>query len=117
MLCDSPCSGYGVIKDTPDIKLRRTEEDIKNLNQIQYDILSACSKYVKKGGSLYYSTCSVFKSENEDICGKFLKFNPEFEEVEILSPLPYEKMKRGIGFLPDTSFGAGFFICKFERKN
>ena len=117
VLCDSPCSGYGVIKDNPDIKLRRTEEDIKNLNQIQYDILSACSKYVKKGGSLYYSTCSVFKSENEDICGKFLKFNPDFEEAEITSPLPYEKMKRGIGFLPDTSFGAGFFICKFVRKN
>lgn len=117
VLCDSPCSGYGVIKDNPDIKLRRTEEDIKNLNQIQYGILSACSKYVKKGGSLYYSTCSVFKSENEDICGKFLKFNPDFEEVEITSPLPYEKMKRGIGFLPDTSFGAGFFICKFVRKN
>ena len=117
VLCDSPCSGYGVIKDNPDIKLRRTEEDIKNLNQIQYDILSVCSKYVKKGGSLYYSTCSVFKSENEDICGKFLKFNPDFEEAEITSPLPYEKMKRGIGFLPDTSFGAGFFICKFVRKN
>ena len=117
VLCDSPCSGYGVIKDNPDIKLRRTEEDIKNLNQIQYDILSACSKYVKKGGSLYYSTCSVFKSEKEDICGKILKFNPDFEEAEITSPLPYEKMKRGIGFLPDTSFGAGFFICKFVRKN
>ena len=117
VLCDSPCSGYGVIKDNPDIKLRRTEEDIKNLNQIQYDILSACSKYVKKGGSLYYSTCSVFKSENEDICGKFLKFNPDFEEAEITSPLAHEKMKRGIGFLPDTSFGAGFFICKFVRKN
>ncbi len=116
VLCDSPCSGYGVIKDNPDIKLRRIEEDIKNLNKIQYDILSTCSKYVKKGGSLYYSTCSVFKSENEDICGKFLKYHPDFEEVEIDSPLAHEKMKRGIGFLPDTSFGAGFFICKFIRK-
>ena len=117
VLCDCPCSGYGVIKDNPDIKLRRTEDDIKNLNQLQYAILANCSKYVKKGGYLYYSTCSVFKSENEDICGKFLKFNPEFEEVEISSPLPHEKMKRGIGFLPDTSFGAGFFICKFIKKS
>lgn len=116
VLCDSPCSGYGVIKDNPDIKLRRTEEDITNLNQIQYDILSTCSKYVKKGGSLYYSTCSVFKSENEDVCGKFLKYHPDFEESEITSPLAFEKMKRGICFLPDTSFGAGFFICKFVRK-
>ncbi|MBR2337187.1 MAG: methyltransferase domain-containing protein [Clostridia bacterium] len=116
VLCDCPCSGYGVIKDNPDIKLRRTEEDINSLNQIQYGILSVCSKYVKKGGSLYYSTCSVFKSENEDICGKFLKLNPDFEEVEISSPLAHERMQRGIGFLPDTSFGAGFFICKFIRK-
>ena len=116
VLCDSPCSGYGVVKDNPDIKLRRTEEDIKELNQIQYDILSTCSKYVKKGGSLYYSTCSIFKAENEDICGKFLKYNSDFEEVLIDSPLPHERMKRGIGFLPDTSFGAGFFICKFIRK-
>ena len=116
VLCDCPCSGYGVIKDNPDIKLRRTEEDIISLNQVQYDILTACSKYVKKGGSLYYSTCSVFKSENEDICGKFLKYNPDFEEEQITSPLQYERMKRGIGFLPDTSFGAGFFICKFKKR-
>ena len=50
VLCDCPCSGYGVIKDNPDIKLRRTEEDVQNLNKIQYGILSTCSKYVKKGG-------------------------------------------------------------------
>ncbi len=116
VLCDCPCSGYGVVKDNPDIKLRKTEEDVQNLNKIQYDILSTCSKYVKKGGYLYYSTCSVFKSENEDICGKFLKFNPDFEEVEIESKLPYERMKRGISFFPDLSYGAGFYICKFIRK-
>ena len=116
VLCDCPCSGYGVIKDNPDIKLRRTPEDIINLTQIQYEILSTCSKYVKKGGSLYYSTCSVFKSENEDVCGKFLKFNKDFTEEIITSPLAHLKMKRGISFLPDLSFGAGFFICKFTKN-
>ena len=116
VLCDCPCSGYGVIKDNPDIKLRRTADDIANLSQIQYEILSTCSKYLKKGGSLYYSTCSVFKSENEDICGKFLKFNKNFTEEVISSPLAHQKMKRGISFLPNESFGAGFFICKFKKE-
>jgi len=116
VLCDCPCSGYGVIKDNPDIKLRRTDDDVKNLNQTQYEILNTCAKYVKSGGYLYYSTCSVFKSENEEICGKFLKNNPNFEEVVIESKLPYERMKRGISFFPDLSYGAGFFICKFKRK-
>ena len=116
VLCDCPCSGYGVIKDNPDIKLRRTEEDIVGLNKIQYEILSNCSRYVKNGGSLYYSTCSIFKSENERICQRFLASHPEFEEVEIESPLPNERMKHGISFFPDKSFGAGFFVCKFIRK-
>lgn len=116
VLCDCPCSGYGVIKDNPDIKLRKTEENVSELNKIQYSILSTCSKYVKKGGSLYYSTCSVFRSENEDICLKFLKNNPEFEAVEIESKLVSEKMKVGISFFPDKSFGAGFYVCKFIRK-
>ena len=115
VLCDCPCSGYGVIKDNPDIKLKRTEEDIKNLNELQYSILENCSKYLKKGGYLYYSTCSIFKSENEDICGKFLKNNQNFEEVLIDSKLNYEKMKRGISFFPDVSSGAGFFVCKFVK--
>ena len=115
-MCDCPCSGYGVIKDNPDIKLRKTEENVSELNKIQYSILSTCSKYVKKGGSLYYSTCSVFRSENEDICLEFLKNNPEFEAVEIESKLVSEKMKVGISFFPDKSFGAGFYVCKFIRK-
>lgn len=116
VLCDCPCSGYGVVKDNPDIKLRRNENDLLGLNEIQYKILTACSNYVKKGGSLYYSTCSVFKSENQDVCGRFLKENPDFEEEIIASKLPFERMKRGISFFPDTSFGAGFYICKFKRK-
>ena len=64
VLCDVPCSGTGVLKDNPDIKLNRTSEKVKELNITQDKILSVCSKYVKKGGYLVYSTCSVLKSEN-----------------------------------------------------
>lgn len=115
VLCDVPCSGYGVVKDNPDIKLRRTEADVENISEIQSKILATCSSYVKKGGYLYYSTCSVFKSENERVCIDFLKNNPSFELCAIESKLPYEKMTAGISFLPDVSFGAGFYFCKFKR--
>lgn len=115
VLCDVPCSGYGVVKDNPDIKLRRTEEDVKNISETQSKILKICSSYVKRGGYLYYSTCSVFKSENEEICLDFLKDNPDFRLCEPTTLLPHKKMNAGISFLPDVSFGAGFYFCKFKR--
>ena len=115
VLCDVPCSGYGVVKDNPDIKLRRTEQDIAELNKIQSEILETCSKYVKKGGYIYYSTCSVFKDENERICLDFLKNNKNFAPCETDSKLPCEKTAVGVSFFPDISFGAGFYVCKLKK--
>ena len=115
VLCDVPCSGYGVIKDNPDIKLRRTEQDIAELNKIQSEILETCSKYVKKGGYIYYSTCSVFKDENERICLDFLKNNKNFAPCETESKLPCEKTAVGVSFFPDISSGAGFYVCKLKK--
>ena len=60
VLCDAPCSGYGTISENPDIKLLRKEADIAQLSKIQLAILSNVARYVKKGGALYYSTCSLF---------------------------------------------------------
>lgn len=115
VLCDVPCSGYGVIKDNPDIKLRREEKDVENIYSTQRKILQNCSKYLKKGGVLYYSTCSVFKSENEKVCLDFLKENKDFEAMEISPKLEHEKMKIGVSFLPHLSYGAGFYFCKFKK--
>ena len=115
VLCDSPCSGFGVIKENPDIKLNREEVNLFELNELQYKILSNVSRYVKEGGSLYYSTCSIFKRENDLIIEKFLKNNNGFKVEEIGSNLNHMPTKYGIQFLPDISFGAGFYISKLRK--
>ena len=115
VLCDVPCSGFGTISENPDIKIFRKAEDFSALEKMQTAILNTCSSYVKKGGALYYSTCSIFEEENEKIVEKFLQTHAGFVVEEIDSPLPHEKKKLGLQFLPDTAFGAGFFICKLKR--
>lgn len=116
VLCDVPCSGFGTVSENPDIKLFRKEEDFVSLRETQGKILAVCSRYVKKGGALYYSTCSVFERENDGIVGEFLKKNPDFESIEIESPLAHERKKFGLQFLPDAAFGAGFYVAKMIRK-
>lgn len=115
-LCDVPCSGYGTVCENPDIKINRKEEDILSLTETQLKIIENCSKYVKKGGTLYYSTCSLFSRENDGTVGGFLKNHPEFSVEEIDSPLGHEKTKYGVQFLPDTAFGAGFYIAKLKKS-
>ena len=116
VLCDAPCSGYGTISENPDIKLFRKAEDFEGLKKAQTDILSTVCRYVKKGGALYYSTCSLFECENDRVVGNFLKSHPEFSVEELDSPLAHDKKKYGLQFLPDTAYGAGFYICKLIKK-
>ena len=116
VLCDVPCSGFGTISENPDIKLFRKEEDFASLKKAQTSILNACCRYVKKGGALYYSTCSLFERENDGIVEAFLKTHPEFSVESIDSPLCHDKKKYGLQFLPDQAYGAGFYICKMQRK-
>ncbi len=105
ILLDVPCMGIGVIKRKPDIKWQKKPEDISNITKIQEKILQNCSKYLKKGGTLVYSTCSILKKENENIINKFIKENSNFEikNPEITTILPDE--------LHD-----GFFITKITKK-
>ncbi len=116
VLCDAPCSGYGTVSENPDIKLFRKAEDFEGLKRAQEGILSAVSRYVKKGGALYYSTCSLFECENDEIVGDFLKNHPDFCVEELDSPLAHDKKKYGLQFLPDTAYGAGFYVCKLVKK-
>ncbi len=116
VLCDAPCSGYGTVSENPDIKLFRKKEDFFELQKTQGKILSTVARYVKKGGSLYYSTCSLFECENDGVVGKFLQENPAYCVEEIDSPLPHNKKKYGLQFLPDTAYGAGFYVAKLIRK-
>lgn len=102
VLCDVPCSGWGIIRRKPDIKLSHTELD--ELYTIQRRILSNASKYVKKGGTIVYSTCTLNKKENEETITDFLKTNTEFEKA-------YEKT-----YYPNIDNSDGFYICKLNRK-
>lgn len=116
VLCDAPCSGTGVINENPDILLNRREEDIASLCKIQADILDNCSRYVKKGGKLYYSTCSVLPEENDSTVYNFLQKHPEYALDIPSSPLGHRLTPFGLQFLPHVSLGAGFFITSFIKQ-
>lgn len=116
VLCDAPCSGTGVINENPDIKLNRKEEDIAKLTKIQSEILDNCSRYVKSGGKLYYSTCSILPEENDSVAVGFLQRHPEYELAVPSSPLENKTTGYGLQFLPHISLGAGFYLTAFGRK-
>lgn len=105
ILLDVPCLGIGVIKRKPDIKWQRKLQDIKEITEIQKKILENCSKYLKQGGMLVYSTCSILKEENEEIIHNFFKENIDFKIVE----------DGIINIIPDENKD-GFFICKLQKK-
>lgn len=117
VLCDAPCSGTGVINENPDIKLNRREQDIAELAKVQAAILDNCAKYVKAGGTLYYSTCSILPEENDSAAVGFLQAHPEFKLAIPSSPLPHKTTGYGLQFLPDISLGAGFYIASFKKEN
>ena len=115
VLCDVPCSGFGTVCENPDLPLFKKEEDFAGLRAAQLAIVTNCAKYVKRGGALYYATCSLFEEENDAIVGEFLRGREDFSAERLKSPLPHEEKAYGIQFLPDTAFGAGFYVAKMRR--
>ena len=116
ILCDVPCSGLGTVSENPDLPLSKKSADIAQLTGVQLSILSNCARYLKVGGALYYSTCSILEEENDGVVGSFLNERSDFATEEIHSPLPHEKTAHGLQFLPDTAYGAGFYVSKLRRK-
>jgi 16S rRNA (cytosine967-C5)-methyltransferase len=119
ILADVPCSGFGTIRRNPDLKWRRGEEDIKRLSQLQFSILSHLSVYLKEGGILVYSTCTVFHEENEAVVGKFLEGHPEFELDQMDKFFP-EKIRpfvqnRYFKTFPPRGEMDGFFVARMIR--
>lgn len=113
VLCDAPCSGLGVIGKKPDIKYKDLSA-VDKLPAIQYDVLCGASKYVRAGGVLVYSTCTINPEENFGVCRKFLEKNPEF----ILEPFTWAKGEcdGSLTLLPHRDGTDGFYICKMRRK-
>ena len=117
VLCDVPCSGFGVLNNRPDIKLFRESLDISNLMKLQQEILQNCSKYVKVGGRLVYSTCTIFQHENWQNINKFLKNNPNFTLGTIVLPqLPSVDGNSTYQFLPHKDGTQGFYVAVLTRK-
>ena len=114
VLCDVPCSGLGVIRRKPEIKYK-SPEDFERLPQIQYDILSTSSGYVKPGGILVYSTCTLSRAENDEVADRFLKENPDFASCELGEAFGSDKHKSRMTFTPYQHDSDGFFVAKFKR--
>ena len=120
ILLDVPCSGSGVLKRKPDIKWKRKKEDVEEINKLQMQILNTCSKYLKKGGELIYSTCSILKKENEDIIQMFIENNPNFEIVDLNEKYGKytensEEKSKYIKLFQNNE-NDGFFISKLIKK-
>ena len=104
VVADLPCSGLGVMRKKTDIKYKMDEAKQKDLEKLQREMLAVVHKYVRAGGTLLYSTCTINRGENEENAAWFLKEYPEFELV---------KSKQ---FFPKKEYGDGFFLAKFIRK-
>jgi len=121
ILADVPCSGFGTLRRNPDLKWRRGEGDIKRLSELQFSILRNLGGYVREGGVLIYSTCTVFREENEDVVEKFLDENPEFQFDSIAAILP-EKCRallhnRYFKTFPPEDEMDGFFVARLTKSS
>ena len=103
VVADVPCSGLGVIRKKPDIRYRITPEDLASIAELQKKIINNVCQYVKVGGELIYSTCTINKDENENQVEEFINMHPEFEVVS-------EQI------ITDVQENDGFYICKMMKN-
>lgn len=121
VIADLPCSGLGVLGRKTDLKYKLTEQMAEELPELQKRILSKAKEYVKPGGRLVYSTCTVNKRENQDNVRWFLENNPDFTLAEfehvLCEELKKEVKKDGcLQLLPGVHESDGFFIAKFQKS-
>lgn len=113
ILCDVPCSGYGVIAKKPEIKYKPLS-DFARLPEIQYSIAENALRYLAVGGEMVYSTCTVRKAENDDVVERLLREHPELEPVELPEML-LRKFGTKATLSPMYGFDDGFFVAKFRK--
>lgn len=117
VLADVPCSGLGVIRKKPDIRYKDLAQT-ERLPQLQSAILAQQADYVRPGGVLLYSTCTILRRENEEVAERFLQTHPEFEPECVHFPEKSGIADAGMTTLLPCDHGTdGFFICKFRRKS
>ena len=116
VLADVPCSGYGIIRKKPDIRYKNIQE-MERLPELQLKILYKQAEYVKKGGVLLYSTCTLVRRENEAVVEAFLAHRPDFELEPLELPAVFPENHSGMLTLVPSEYDTdGFFICRLRRK-
>ena len=116
VLCDVPCSGYGIIRKKPDIRYKNPRE-MELLPQLQLQILHTQADYVKPGGTLIYSTCTLLRRENEAVVTEFLEKREDFYLEKLPLPAPLTEQKTGmLTLIPGQYDTDGFFIARLRRK-
>jgi 16S rRNA (cytosine967-C5)-methyltransferase len=115
VLVDSPCSNSGVIAKRPEVKDRVNAKVIKRLAQLQFDLLDNAATFLKPGGCLIYSTCSILPAENEEVIEQFLKYHPEFfvELASEFTPVNNVYLK----ILPGEYNTDGVFAARLRKSN
>lgn len=120
VLLDAPCTGLGVIAEKPDLKYRLQETDIPQIVKTQQELLYQVSRYVKPGGTLVYSTCSILPEENAEQIHTFLETHPEFSVQPLPTTFPeafrQEQTHLGLQLFPHRDHVEGFFIAKMQRQ-
>lgn len=121
VIADLPCSGLGVLGKKTDLKYKVTKEQVDDLVSLQRQMLSVVSRYVRPGGTLIYSTCTVTKAENVENVRWFLSEHPEFKLTSIRDRL-CEELQDSVSeegmlqFLPGVHRSDGFFIAKLRKE-
>ena len=117
VLADVPCSGYGIIRKKPDIRYKDPKES-ERLPELQLKILCRQADYVKPGGILMYSTCTLLKRENENVVAAFLRHRPDFVVESMPLPAVFGEEKTGmLTLIPGEYDTDGFFIRRLRRKH
>ena len=115
VLCDVPCSGLGIIRKKPEIRYKNPAE-LENLSALQAKILRNCAQYVRPGGTLVYSTCTILQRENEDVVRAFLAEHTDFAAAPWSHPVCGAREDGMVTLLPPLHDTDGFFIAKLHRR-
>ena len=115
VICDVPCSGYGIIRKKPDIRYK-DPDTMKDLPRLQLAILRNVARYVAPGGVLLYSTCTLVERENEAVVERFLKTNSDFYMEKLPLPAVFPDNNGTLRLVPGQYDTDGFFICRLRRK-
>ncbi len=120
VLVDAPCSGSGTLRRRPEIALRRTENDLAQLRELQLAITLRASERVKPGGVLVYAVCSVLREESEDIVAELLTRQPLLEPAALDAPLLATVDPTALGqvrLMPHIHGTDGYFIAMFRARS